>query len=88
MYKPEDAAESTYCLVAACNAVQARTNAALLCVHHTSKAGSLRGSTVLEGAADYIMEVDREKGQALGRIEAKKIKDPPCAIPVSTTRSG
>lgn len=58
-----------------CDMVQARFNAAVVGVHHTSRAGgAMRGSTVLDGAGDFIVQVEREEGETLGTMTAKKIK--------------
>ena len=46
-------------------------------VHHQAKAGGtdMRGSTVLTGAGDTNIQVEREKGEMLGQMHARKIKD-------------
>lgn len=37
-------------------------NAGVLLIHHAGKMGSMRGSTVIEGAADSILKVDQDDG--------------------------
>ena len=44
-------------------------------IHHTNKNGEFRGSTVMPGAGDFMIEVRREPGAMAGSIVAKKIKD-------------
>lgn len=60
--------------VAACDAVRQRFGATVFGVHHTSRAGNMRGSTVIPGAGDFIIEVRREPGAMAGSIFVEKIK--------------
>jgi hypothetical protein len=60
--------------VAACDAVRQRFRATVIGVHHTSRHGNMRGSTVFPGAADFLIEVNREEGAMQGFIKAVKIK--------------
>lgn len=60
--------------VAACDAVRQRFGATVIGVHHTSRAGNMRGSTVFPGAGDFLVEVNREEGAMHGSIKATKIK--------------
>jgi len=60
--------------IAACDAVRQAFKCSVTGVHHTSRNGNLRGSTVFEGAADYILMIERESGDSFGTIFAKKIK--------------
>ena len=61
-------------MVQACDALKERWQTTVLCVHHSSKAGSMRGSTVFSGAGDFILEVTREEAAQAGVLTAKKIK--------------
>ena len=60
--------------VAACDAVRQRFGATVIGLHHTSRAGNIRGSTVIPGAGDFLIEVRREPGALIGSIFATKIK--------------
>ncbi len=60
--------------VAACDAVRQRFGATVIGVHHTSRGGNMRGSTVFPGAGDFLVEVNREEGAKHGSIRAAKIK--------------
>ena len=60
--------------VAACDAVRQRFGATVIGLHHTSRAGNIRGSTVIPGAGDFLVEVRREPGALTGSIFATKIK--------------
>lgn len=60
--------------VAACDAVRQRFRATVIGVHHTSRGGNMRGSTVFPGAGDFLVEVNREEGAMHGSIKATKIK--------------
>lgn len=46
-------------------------------VHHQPRGGGseMRGSTVLDGAGDANIQVEREKGESIGTMHARKIKD-------------
>ena len=61
--------------VNACDAVRERFGAVVFGIHHTNKNGEFRGSTVMPGAGDFLIEVRREPGAMAGSIFAKKIKD-------------
>src|SRR4029077_15901285 len=60
--------------VAACDAIRQRFLATVFGLHHTNKNGGMRGSTVMPGAGDFIIEVRREPGAMQGSIFATKIK--------------
>ena len=60
--------------IAACDAIRQRFGATVFGVHHASRAGNMRGSTVIPGAGDFIIEVRREPGAMSGSIFAFKIK--------------
>ena len=68
----DQAAAST--AVQSCDALREAWDATVICVHHSSKAGQMRGSTVFAGAADFIVSVERESGSQTGIIRADKIK--------------
>jgi hypothetical protein len=60
--------------IAACDAVREKFNATVVGVHHTSRAGNLRGSTVFDGAGDFLAHIEREEGAKGGTLTARKIK--------------
>ncbi len=60
--------------VDACDKVRQRFGCTVIGIHHTSRAGNMRGSTVIPGAGDFIIEVKREPGAETGSITAVKIK--------------
>jgi len=61
--------------IAACDAIRQRFSTVVFGVHHVNKSGEFRGSTVMPGAGDFLIEVRREPGDMTGSIVAKKIKD-------------
>ena len=63
--------------VKACDAVRESFSATVVGVHHTSRAGTLRGSSVFDGAADSIFMIERESGEEIGLLKATKIKAAP-----------
>jgi RecA/RadA recombinase len=61
--------------VAACDAVRQTFGATVIGLHHTNANGGFRGSTVMPGAGDFLVEVRREPGAMVGSVYAQKIKD-------------
>ena len=60
--------------IGACDAVRETFDTTVMGVHHTSRGGNLRGSTVFDGAADFLFLIEREEGTMMGSLTAKKIK--------------
>ena len=60
--------------VSACDEVKDTFGCTVAGVHHISRTGNMRGSTVFDGAGDFLIAVIREEGQEIGEIYAKKIK--------------
>jgi hypothetical protein len=60
--------------IMACDILRTTFHATVIGVHHTSRAGNMRGSTVFDGAGDFLLGIEREEGQTIGNIHAKKIK--------------
>ena len=60
--------------IQACDMLREAFGSTVTGVHHTSRSGNLRGSTVFDGAGDYLLAVERDEGAMSGRILAKKIK--------------
>ena len=60
--------------ISACDILRNTFHATVIGVHHTSRAGNLRGSTVFDGAGDFLLGIEREAGETVGQIHAKKIK--------------
>ena len=63
--------------IGACDEVKETFGATVCGVHHTSRQGNLRGSTVFDGAADFLLSVHRDEGSEIGELHAKKIKASP-----------
>jgi hypothetical protein len=63
--------------VSACDALRGALGGGVLGVHHAGKAGDMRGSTVLLGAGDYVLRLDREEGARTGFLRCEKQKDGP-----------
>lgn len=61
--------------IRSCDLLRERFSATVLGVHHTSRAGNLRGSTVFDGAADALFSLERDPdNRHLGTIRAEKVK--------------
>ena len=60
--------------IRACDLVREQFGTTVVGVHHTSRQGNLRGSTVFDGAGDFLAQVEREEGAEVGYLAAKKIK--------------
>ena len=62
--------------VSRCDALRLTFGATVIGVHHTARAGNMRGSTVIPAAGDFNIEVRRNEGQEqTGSIFAEKIKE-------------
>lgn len=60
--------------IRACDEVRQNFAATVIGVHHTSRNGNLRGSTVFDGAGDFLALIEKEEGEMSGVMTAKKIK--------------
>lgn len=61
--------------VAACDQLRTAIGATVLIVHHTNKADTMRGSSVLPAAADVLIRAERTEGAKLVTLTCKKMKD-------------
>ena len=61
--------------VAACDRLRERFGAAVIGVHHTNKAGDMRGSTVFLGQGDFVFRVEKDEGGKGGVLTCEKQKD-------------
>jgi hypothetical protein len=59
----------------ACEQIQMAFNCLVIGVHHTNKNGGIRGSTVIPGAGDFLLNTKRETGQMVGSLLVEKVKD-------------
>ena len=60
--------------IKACDEVRETFGATVVGVHHTSRQGNMRGSTVFDGAGDFLFGIERDEGDMIGTMTAKKIK--------------
>lgn len=63
--------------VQACNRLKEAFRCAVLGIHHAGKDGTMRGSTVLRGAGDFVFRLDRKESASVGRLWCEKQKDGP-----------
>ena len=63
--------------VSACDALRAATGAFVLGIHHASKAGEMRGSTVFLGQADVVLRTGTKKGSPIVSLHCEKMKEAP-----------
>ncbi|MGH6861705.1 MAG: AAA family ATPase, partial [Phyllobacterium sp.] len=63
--------------IEACETVKRGANSAVIGIHHTNKAGDMRGSGVLDGGLDFIFKLTRTKGASIGKLYCEKMKDGP-----------
>lgn len=61
--------------VAACDRLRQRFDCAVMGVHHTSKAGGMRGSSVLLGAGDFVLKLEKGNAPRTVDLECVKQKD-------------
>ncbi|MGI9159837.1 MAG: AAA family ATPase [Saprospiraceae bacterium] len=55
--------------------IQSRAGCSALVVHHTNKAGAIRGSSALYAASDLVMRAEYDKGKGTRSLIAEKVKD-------------
>ena len=60
--------------IKACDEVRETFGATVIGIHHTSRQGNMRGSTVFDGAGDFLFGIERDEGDMIGTMTAKKIK--------------
>lgn len=70
----ENAQKDMTLFVKACDTVKEQMGCAVLGVHHAGKSGDMRGSTVLRGAGDFVMRLDRKRGASVGTLTMEKQK--------------
>ena len=57
-----------------CDAVRRKFATTVIGLHHTARAGNMRGSTVIPGAGDFVIEMRREPGAQEGSFYVSKLK--------------
>lgn len=72
----ENAQKDMTLFVRACDRVRETFRCAVLGVHHASKSGDLRGSTVLRGAGDFVIRLEKRTG-TIRELEMEKQKAAP-----------
>jgi hypothetical protein len=60
--------------VTGCDAVRKAFGATVIGLHHVSRAGNMRGSTVIPAAGDFVIEMKREVGEEEGSFYVSKLK--------------
>lgn len=82
MVGDENKQEDMRAFVGSLDAVQKRYGCAVIAIHHKNKgtpsipgSSTIRGSTVLPGAADVMIELTRKEGQKELYLRAAKLKD-------------
>lgn len=63
--------------VHACNVLRDAFACSVMGVHHESKDGGMRGSTVLLGAADFVFHLERKEKASVGVLRCEKMKEGP-----------
>ena len=61
--------------VYACERLQEAFQCLVVGLHHTNKNGEFRGSTVMPGAGDFLIQVKREAPAMAGSLCVQKVKD-------------
>lgn len=51
------------------------TNAAIILIHHSNKAGGYRGSSAIKGAVDAMVQVSSEDGSRFVNFKSEKVRD-------------
>jgi len=84
----ENNAKDMTLLIAGCDLIRQETGAAVLLVHHTTKGGDQeRGSSVVRGAADVMMQAKGSRGAGF-KLRYTKVKDGEMPDSVNFTLEG
>jgi KaiC/GvpD/RAD55 family RecA-like ATPase len=73
----ENAQKEMTLFVRACDLLRDEFGCAVIGVHHANKSGEMRGSTVLLGAGDFVLKLERKRGHSVGYLHCEKQKDAP-----------
>ncbi|HEY5958924.1 MAG TPA: AAA family ATPase, partial [Polyangiaceae bacterium] len=72
----ENTQEAMQGFVASADAVRKRYDSAVLILHHENKAAGMRGSTVLPGAVDVTLHIERRQSAGIHvKMKAEKLRD-------------
>lgn len=63
--------------VVGCDQLKEAWGCTVLGVHHNNKSGDMRGSSVLLGAGDFVLRLDRPVKSSIGKVTCDKQKDGP-----------
>jgi hypothetical protein len=61
--------------VQACERIRAVRRSTVIGVHHTNKNGAMRGSSVFQGAGEFVYKLEKEKGVKPIQIICEKLKN-------------
>jgi hypothetical protein len=61
--------------VQACERIRAIRRSTVIGIHHTNKNGTMRGSSVFNGAGEFIYKLEKEKGVKPIKITCEKLKN-------------
>jgi hypothetical protein len=61
--------------ITACERIRAVFRSTVIGVHHTSKSGDMRGSTVFRGAGEFVYKLEKEKGVKPIKVTCEKLKN-------------
>lgn len=71
----ENAKKDTQPVFAALRKIADQTNAAIVIIHHSNKAGDYRGSSAIKGAVDLMIEVKSDDGSRFVQFKTTKERD-------------
>jgi replicative DNA helicase len=71
----ENAAEEMHQIYQRLRKIAEDTQAAIIVIHHTSKAGDVRGSTAIKGACDLVVLIDKKEHSNFVNFEVIKARD-------------
>lgn len=71
----ENSSSNMSLFLQACNRLATETGASVLLIHHTSKVGGYRGSSALESNVDFMLTIEKSKGEMAATMAIQKMKD-------------
>lgn len=71
----ENSKQDTQPIFTALRKIAEETNAAIIVIHHSNKAGGYRGSSAIMGAVDLMVQVESETGKNIITFKSEKARD-------------
>ena len=75
MVGDENSKQDTQPVFTTLKRIATRTNAAIVLIHHSNKAGGYRGSSAIKGAIDLLAKIESEEGSSWINVKTEKTRN-------------